>query len=239
MLTRKNVIINRMELSNLKFHEQIVMLALDEKKGNLVCSDYYLLYTIMGAIITELLITECISIDSKTKKVIYQNPYPGDNQILREASEIISSSSGSPKDITYWIEHLKSKIKNVIQRTVEDLIRKGILEERQDKFLFFKYKSYPSHDRVTEHLLKEKIRYIVLNKDNSDKRLAVVARLANACDLFKVIFRPDELRTASANVLKLEMAFGVDKAVHEAIEAINSCMMLCLTTTVITATMSN
>lgn len=227
-----------MELSGLKFHEQVVMLALDEKRGSIVCADYYLHYTIVGAIITELLLESCIYLEPKTNLITYRQPYPGDNLILREALDLVFRQE-KPKEISFWLDHLKWKLNRLTPRIIEDLIRKGILEEREDKFLFFKYKSYPSHDPVTEHVLKEKIRFVVLNKENSDMRLVVVARLAKACELFGVIFRPEDMRAAIANVAKLEMAFGIDKAVHEAIEVINACIMSCVITATAAATINN
>ncbi len=224
-----------MELAKLTLYEQMVLLALDDKQGNIICADYYLQYTVSGAILLELMMAKCISLEEKTNLIHYTQPYFGSSTILHEAIDLINTAD-KPKNINHWLETFKNKIKNIHHRIIEGLIAKDILEEKDGKFLFFKYKTYPTHDPLVEHILKEKVRYIVLNKDSSDFNLVLVARLAKACELFRVIFRPEELSKATKYVDRLDLAFGVDTVVKTSIDAITTCIVMCTMAATMAAT---
>lgn len=224
-----------MELAKLTLYEQMVLLALDEKKGTVICADYYLQYTVAGAILLELLKAKCISIEDKTNLIYYTQPYSGSSEILLDAIKLINTAD-KPKNINHWLETFRNKIKNTHRRIIEGLIDKDILEEKDGKFLFFKYKTYPTNDPLVEHILKEKVRYIVLNKDSSDFNLVLVARLAKACELFRVIFRPEELTRAIKYVDRLDLAFGVDTVVKTSIDAITTCIVMCTMAATMAAT---
>ncbi|MFC2130198.1 GPP34 family phosphoprotein [Bacteroidota bacterium] len=194
--------------------EQLMLIALKDEKGTVLFTASGILYfSIIGAIIMELYFAKKIDYENKT--IIVMDNTPTGNPFFDDVLHIISDS-GNKKDIKYWLLKINSKIKNVKERTLENLVDSKVLKEENHKVLgLFSKKTYPTINPEPEIKLRECIKNFVLNKENPDERNIALLSLTQTSNLLEDIFNQNEVKAAKERINELVKRSHQGEAIRE------------------------
>ncbi len=203
----------------LTFAEELLLLALDDKKGTIRPLPYHSMrFALAGALLLELAFADRIDTDLDTLTLV--NSKPTGDQLLDEILERLQKSD-SPKKTEYWLNELAWNSPDWKDRILKQLVDKGVLKVEDRKVLWvFATRRYPLMD---EHEVKEvraRLRDLILNRDIPDPRDAVLISMVLACDLFKDIFSEDELERAMPWITKLAKLDLIGREVNQSIHKI-------------------
>ena len=198
----------------LNLMEELLLLALDDKKGKILfSSSTELPYALRGAVLLELVKEK--KIDMVNKKLIIINHTPTDNPILNNALDIISNSR-KERSIGHWISKLSYKMKTLRTDLLSGLIKKGILEKVDDKILWIiPTKKYPMKNSIPENEVRQRITDIVLNNKQADERSVMLISLVNACNLIKEVFPKETRKEAKKKIKEIVKGDNVGSAITD------------------------
>jgi len=202
--------------------EELLLLALDDEKGNIVFSAANSLgYGLAGAILSELTLEERITLEGK--KVVITNDAPLEDKVLnRIASQIKDSAkSRSPRS---WIERLnKTELrKELLQRLVE----KGILQEKEEKVLgIFTRRRYPESQGAPEHSIRTRIQECLDGSREPDARTTMLLGLIKACNLVGEIVPKKEKRVVEKQIEQMMKNNPYSKAVKASVDAMQAAII--------------
>jgi len=217
--------------------EALVLLALDNRQGQLLIPDYSLSYGLCGALLLELIVQDCIEIEVKSQLVKPKNNAPSD-ELLIDTLRMIKAEN-KLHELKFWVENIPNRMKDLRNIIIKRLVSKQLLQEAEGKILFIKFHTYPTQNPEVELALKTQIIQAVLHNQNEvDYSTILLTRLTHACNLFPEIFNRHELKIAVQELHKLQSAHGVDEAVHAAVEAMDASLACIAATCAITAATS-
>lgn len=226
----------------LRLHEEMLLLELDDDKGTTRMESWF--KTEMGgAMLAELVMSGHIAMDEDKKKKVRRVPgkrRPAD-PILAEALEMIKQSS-KEKPAQHWVQKF-ANMKDLKERAARGLVKKGVLKEREDKVLWvFTRTIYPESNPGPEQDLLRRLREAIFT-DTADvlPRTLVVLALIKATGLIERLFDKKELKKRKQRLEDLVSGQAVGKATREAVEAVQTAVMVAtiipaITVTTITAT---
>ena len=193
----------------LSFAEEIYLLALDDVTGKVssYSDEISLSYALIGAVLCELSFKG--KIDSHQEHLIVIDKTPTGNKILDSVLSVMSETEAK-KPISYWLKILLSNASETEDLVLSELINKGILKIVDERiFWVFHTRRYPIINNKEITSVETRIRELVLNeRENPDQSEAVLVSLIQACNLFKTILSPKELKRAEKriqNLAKLDM----------------------------------
>ncbi len=203
-------------------YEELFLLTLTERKsGSVILSKSDSLpYTLAGATLLELIFSNKIQLENKSK-VVLLDATPLGNSFLDNVLEKIAASE-KPKKLAFWIENLGAKSKKQQKELIAHLAQEGILTIDEKRYLWvIPYAEYNEKDASAKYLIKNHLRDIVLAGAKPDQRGTALLSLINACGLLKHIFTVDELKVAALRVEELVQDEAVGQAVIEVIENVS------------------
>jgi len=213
----------------LTLYEELMLLALDEKKGSVKSATTTALpYGLSAAVLLELLHHRKIKCDMN-KIVLIENKTTGDN-ILDDALKIMASTD-KIKSIKFWVEKLSGGIKKLKPGILDKLVANGILKKEEHKFIFIPYKRYPEHNPFPEQDLRYKIQQILIHDQKTDERLLSLISLVNACELLNEIVPKKDRKMARKQIKELVNHEPFGKAVSEIVSELNAALVVTTTTT--------
>lgn len=188
----------------LRFAEEITLLALNDETGVMhrTVSRRAYDYAIAGALLMELAFMNRIDSDAETIQLLQEEP-AGD-PLLDEALATLKGID-QPINIVAAIELLAVKTPQFEPRIFAALVHKGILEEREKRFLWMKgERTYPLIDGREETEVLKRIRMTVLAEGAiPDPRDVAIIALMEATRLHRVVFLRDELSTCRSRIRQL------------------------------------
>jgi len=225
--------------NNLYLHEEIMLLALRDEEGTIAAGPTYQ-YAIGAAVLSELLLSQRITIDQSNKKKLVDlvGSTPLGEPLLDHCLEKIASAKRRAA-LQTWVSRFAG-VKNLKHLIARRLCQRGILRADEDKvLLIFTRKIYPEVNPQPERELIERLRgAIFTDAMDIDPRTVVLVSLANAAGLLKVVFDKKILKTRKKRIEKLVNGEIAGKAAQEAIQAMQAavvvaCIMPALTTATI------
>jgi len=221
----------------LYLHEEIILLALEDKKGT-VSSGSLHNFAVGGAVLAELLFEKRIDIEEAGKKKFARilSSTPVGEPLI---DECLARVAGAKKraQLQTWVSKF-ANLKNLKHRIAERLAGRGILRVDEDKVLgIFTRKVYPEVDPGPEKELIAKLREAIFSESSDiDPRAVVLLSLANSADLLKFIFPKKELKSRKARIEQVVNEEMTGKAAKEAIQAMQAAVMVaCLMPAIIAA----
>lgn len=212
---------------NLKFHEEIMLLALRDKEGTPYGGTYFP-YALAGAILAELLLTGRVRIEQVRKKKFLTviDPQPVGNDLLDMCLGQISSAKRRATTAT-WVSRLAG-IRQLRHRVARNLCQRGILRADEEKvLLLFTRKIYPEVNPEPEREIIERLRQAIFtDTDNVAPRTVVLLSLTRATGLLKHLFDKKELRARKRRIEQLVNGEIAGAATKEAIEAMQAAVMV-------------
>ncbi|HTB62291.1 MAG TPA: GPP34 family phosphoprotein [Opitutales bacterium] len=208
----------------LRFAEEILLLALDEKTGRLhALPERALEFALAGAVLAELAFME--RLDTDTTQVFVKDFENMGDPVLDLALACLPKNE--PKlTIQKALARIALKAGQLKELIFAELVRKGILKQTQQSYLWVLHeRRYPVVDNREEREVRARIRDIILTPGAiPDPRDVVLIGLMDACDLDHFVFTPQELdRSAERIKLICKMDFIVQalaRAIGEIQQAI-------------------
>ena len=209
----------------LTFAEEIVLLALDEKKGVITELPHQALHAAMaGAVLMELSVLHRVEAGAEQLRVV--DPAPSGEPLLDLVLKDIQDRHPEPP--AYWLNRLSGhKAHEILHLALESLVRKGVLREENRRFLWvFPGRRYP---RLQDRELVEvraRLRQFLLGTDTPEPRDIVLVSLLNACRLLPGILSDAELPRAQSRIAELSHRDLIGEALAGSIREIERALSL-------------
>ena len=198
-----------------RFAEEIVLLLLSDDDGRFArVPSWSLEYSLAGAVLMDLALEG--RIDTDLDKLVLVDATPvGDSLLDPTLAEI---AEGAERDTRFWVEHVANRAYAVRDEALSRLIAQGILESRDDRFLWvFQSRRYPTVDGHAEREVKLRIMEVLFSDIIPDPRDVVIICLADACGIFKGLLSRQELAQASDRIEQVRKLDLVGQAMTQAI----------------------
>lgn len=224
-----------MELSIL---EKITLIALDDDTGKWVTDSMRLNYALAGGVLLQLAQEGKIKIEDNIITIVDSSKT--DNYILNDAIELINKLNNSKAiNVVYKLARLTRKLKDGI---VIDLIKKGILQQQEDKVMWlFPTTNYPMIDSTLENKVKAELVDIVNNKRpiENDDNLFLLSVLIN-CNLEKEVFGKNaKKRIISKRINELTSEDNIGKATNQAMAQMQAAMTMLMVSSATTGVIAS
>lgn len=205
------------------FVEEIILLALDDKKGKFVdLPPLALDQALAGAVLLELAFQNRIDTDLTHLTLVSDKP-TGDQMLDPILKEIAAAKD--KKDAKYWVGLISADGEKIRNAGLARLVEKGVLKKEERKFLWvIPGRRYPMIQNQEEEEVRKRIRKVVVDGEVPSPRDVVIVSLSSACQLLRTIFTDAELLKYSpriAEVAKMDLiGRAVSKSVAEVQEAV-------------------
>lgn len=198
--------------------EHLLLLAMRDDKGSVVGSSALALpYGLSGAVILELSLRRRISVEGEILEVLSEEP-TGDNT-LDEALRTLSDCERE-RPAEYWIARPDSLVKNLKQRLLEELVKKGILAREKHKFLWLiPYDRFPELDGEPERNLRQHVNDVLFHGAEADEPTALLISLISACGLVSEVLPEADSKEAAARIKSFTEGSRIAKAVSDDVAA--------------------
>ena len=209
----------------LRFAEEILLLALDDKTGRLhALPERALEFALAGAVLAELAFLDRLDTDATT--LVIKNAAPLGDPVLDEALKCL------PKDepkltIQKALARVALKADVLKKLLFEELTRKGILQPHEQKFLWvMRERRYPMVNDREEREVCARIREVILTPGAiPDPRDVVLIGLMDACDLDSFVFTPAELDRSAERIKQICRMDFIVQALARAIGEIQQAIL--------------
>jgi hypothetical protein len=209
----------------LRFAEEILLLALDEKTGRLhPLPERALEFALAGAVLMELAFMGRLDTDA-THLVVTDTSTTSD-VVLDEALKALPKTEPS-LTIQKALARVALKAEVLQKMLFESLVRKGVLAKHEQKFLWMlSERRYPVVDNREEREVRGRIRDVVLTPEMiPDPRDVVLIGLMDACDLNHVVFLPEELEKVTERIKQIARMDFIVQAIAKDIGEIQQAIL--------------
>ena len=210
----------------LTFAEEILLLMLDDEDGTfLLTRTSAVEYVLAGAVLLDLAFANRIDTDEHQLLVI--DPTPAGDPMLDDILARISNSM-STRDTRAWIEKISGENTDEVRRmALASLMKRGILEERDEKFLWvFRSRRYPTIDGRAEREVKLRVTGVLLSDDIPDPRDVALISLVDACGILSDIFTEREIERVGPRIEQLRKMDLIGQEVAGAVTEIERSIMM-------------
>ncbi len=200
----------------LSFVEEIVLLQLDDDRGNLAelplsAADVVL----AGAALMDLALHNRIDTDLE-RLTIVDAPRIGDDILDDALASLVST--GTELTTSAAIERVAMDCRRYRETALKRLVDKGILRENAGRFLWvFHTRRYPVVDDREPREVRTRLRQILLTDELPDPRDVVLLSLIEACDLLHLVLSPDEIAASKERVEQLSRLDLIGQAMTKAV----------------------
>ncbi len=200
----------------LRFAEEIMLLLLDDEGERFLrVPDWSLRYALGGGVLMDLALED--RIDTDLEKLILVNPTPMGDDLLDPVLADIANEEGT-RDARFWVERAAGRADEIREAAVNRLIARGILERREDRFLWvFRSRRYPVIDGTSEQEVKLRIMELLFSEKIPTPRDVVIICLADACGVFAELFSRRELLHVLPRIQFLRRMDLIGRAVTDAV----------------------
>ena len=209
-----------MHPDQLHLHEELMLLALHDRKGTVIGEHTSL--GLGGGIAAELLLQERIRVDESRrwrKLVEVRDIHRTEDPILNECLKRVRSAKRRAS-IQTWISRFSS-MKKLHHRIAGQLCERRILRaDEQEILLLFRRRIYPEIDPGPEREIIERLRTAIFSDDREvEPRTVVLVSLAHAVGLLNPIFGRRELRPRKQRLKSFAKGDLIGKATADAVAA--------------------
>jgi len=208
--------------------EEIILLTLENESGKFITvPDHCMRHALAGAVLMELAFLEKIETGPDLLRATDCTPVGDD--LLDPALHLLCGSD-APQDPGYWVGRIADISTDIRQTALARLCEKGVLEEKDDLFLWvFRSRRYPTCDGSRDRReVKLRMMTHLFGEDVPDPRDVAIIGLADACRIFEHLLAWPELeraRTRIDQVRKLEpVARSVKAVIRDIDRQINQSM---------------
>ena len=204
----------------LRFAEEILLLLLDENRGDLTpVPGWSLSCALAGAVLMDLALED--RIDTDLERLILTDATPlGDDLLDPVLAEIAQSEETHPT--RFWVEHFAAQADDIREEALSRLAESGIVELEDGGFLALspqasRVRRYPLNDRETRDDVRLRIMRVLFGDDIPDPHDIVIICLADACGLFERLISADELEQVQERIETISRLDLIGQSIAEAI----------------------
>ena len=200
----------------LRFAEEIMLLVLHDDNGKFArVPDWSMNYALAAGVLMDLALEN--RIDTDLQKLHLLDATPTGDDLLDPLLEDIAGHD-EERDARYWVERAAGRADEIRERALQQLVDAGILEQRDDRFLWvFKSRRYPTVDGTAEREVKLRIMGVLFSNEIPDPRDVVVICLADACGLFREILSKRQAEEAAERIAQVRKLDLIGQAMAQAI----------------------
>lgn len=205
----------------LRFAEEILLLLLHDENGKFArVPDWSLKYALGGGVLMDLALED--RIDTDLEHLVLVDGTPMDDDILDPMLAEISGAAET-RDAGYWLEIAAARADDIHQSAVGQLVERGIIEQREDRFLWvFRARRYPVVDGSAEREVKLRIMEVLFSDVVPSPRDVVIICLADACGIFTELLSKREAQLARPRIELVRKMDLIGRAVTAAIRNIEA-----------------
>ena len=180
----------------LRSAEELVLLLIDEKKGDLIPTpDWTLACTLAGAILMDLALEG--RIDTDLERLVLLDATPLDDALLDPVLADIAHNAET-RDARFWVEHVAERGDEIRERALAALAAHAAIEIQDDGFLSFQpslthARRYPSRDQESREDVRLRVMRVLFSHAIPDPRDIVIISLADASGAFERLLSPAEI----------------------------------------------
>ena len=205
----------------LRFAEEILLLLLDENRGDLTpVPGWSLSCALAGAVLMDLALED--RIDTDIERLILTDSAPLGDALLDPALEEIAQSDQT-HPTRFWVEHFAAQADAIREKALSRLVERGIVEtEEEGGFLALstrvsRSRRYPLADGQASEEVCLRVMRVLFSDDIPDPHDIVIITLVNACDLFKRLISPDEFEQVQERIATVSRLDLIGQSVAQAI----------------------
>ena len=210
----------------LRFAEEILILVLDEERGDLAASlsPRSLDLALAGAVLMDLALED--RIDTDIERLVLVDPTPlGDDILDPMLAEI--ASDGQSRDTGYWLGRIAGRGNQIRRAALARLIERGILRSEAHGLLSLvpsvsRSRRYPPVDGQSVEDARLRIMRVLFSDDVPGPRDVVMIALANACGLFRTILSSEERAQVQDRIELLKKLDLIGRTMNLAIEGLEA-----------------
>ena len=211
----------------LTFTEEILLLMLDDDGLFLPIRGGAVEHIMVGAVLMDLAFANRIDTDPEKLQVI--DATPTGNALVDGALDRIANA-GETMNTKAWVELLaREQAAHIRQRAMDSLIERGILEAKDEKFLWvFHSRRYPTIDGRVERGVKLRMEDVLLSDDMPDPRDVALVCLVDACDILGDIFSEREMERVRPRIEQLRVMDLIGREVSSVIAEIEESITMAM-----------
>jgi hypothetical protein len=215
----------------LSFVEEILLLMLDDSKGQLVDMPLSAFNTVIsGAALMDLAIRD--RIDTDLQGLFVTDAAPLGDDILDDALACVVAAGGR-LPVAEWVDRIALRAADYKERALQRLVARRILKEENGRFLwFFHVRRYPMIDDREEREVKARLRQLLLTDEIPEPRDVVLICLVDACVLFDLVLSTQEQIAVEARIEQLRKLDLIGQAVAKAVWDIQASIAVAASTTI-------
>ena len=209
--------------TDIHLHEQVLLLALKDRKGTLELGAGFHHLALGGAILAELGLRGCVCIEEGKKAFVDAVPgaEPPHNEVLAEALKRVRERKRRRRAVA-WVQ-VFSAMKQLWHRTGAGLCRKGILRKTESSVLLvFSRRAYPTVDPGPERELIARLREAIGGDGDVELGLGVVLGVAHATGMLGIHFERKFLSGRKARLKRVVAGKHVSTTGHSGRSAVAS-----------------
>ncbi|MEM1137685.1 MAG: GPP34 family phosphoprotein [Bacteroidota bacterium] len=200
--------------------EELLLIALDDKRGKLITSSNFSLdFCLSGAILFDLTFGNQIILREKTLEIASE--IEPEDAIMKQAYQIIAQKNKS-EDMQFWINELCEKITGIRYAILENLVAKDVLYKVEKKLLkIFSNPRYLPKNGELEYAVRARIREIILHNQPHDIKSTMLIALVNTADLVEELFPAlNDLKIAREWIKKISVENNVHISISNTLKEI-------------------
>ena len=210
----------------LRIHEELLLLALHDKKGTNAFAPL-LDPALGGGLMAELLLDDRIELRKEGRRglITVIDPSRTSDPVLDMGLKKLDSARRRADPQTTVLR--LARIKDLKAEIARGLCRRGILRAREDEVLIlFRRKVYPTVDPGPERALIERIRRVLDDDEAPDARTAIMIGLAQTSGALGAVYDRKERRALKKKIAGLQEATLAGGATKEAVDAIQTAIFV-------------
>ena len=194
----------------LSFAEEIMLLLIDEERGDLSAnlSPHILNIIFAGSVLMDLALEDRIDTDMESLILVDSTPLEDDllDPVLDDIAQV-----REVHDTSYWIARTAKRSAEIRDKVLDRLVKHGILDSKEEialSRLVSRSRRYPTIDGKTVEEVRLRVMRVLFSDDIPDPRDIVIISLADACGVFESLLsrsERDETRERIALLRKMDL----------------------------------
>ncbi|WP_020533442.1 GOLPH3/VPS74 family protein [Flexithrix dorotheae] len=167
--------------------EELLLIALDDKRGKLITSSNFSIdFCLAGAILFDLTFKNRIILKNQELKLLSSESI--NDKISDDVLKVLKDEKET-HSIKYWLNTLPVNLKDLRLQILEELVEKEVLSKVKNRFFgIFSSNRYLSNDGQPEHEVRLRVRNIILHNHSYTLRDLMLIALIDAADLVEEVF---------------------------------------------------
>jgi len=208
--------------------EEVVLLAVDERTGNLRSTrEFGTAYALVGAVFFDLALARKIDTDTEAIRIIDTTP-TGNATLDRVLAEMARRPNLTT--VREWIEEIFHRRQDLEGEALASLIAQGILRHEKSKLLWIiDVERFPVVDDSRQRHVKQRLQHAILSDEIPDTRDIMLLSIAEPCGLLSYVLSDEQIEARKERIRALSNLETISRKVTAAIVSLDATMRQAMT----------